>query len=193
MSPNPYSDREVLEIFIESVDELLKSQFLSQANVGGVSTSLSWSQEGGLVAHRSGPERETAKAFILTLRFFCQNNEPTSLCNMEDRVSGLKIDTQMKEIFRKSRSNFNAFLNGQPLVKFPPGIGADTRREIFNSFLYGVFAHANPRYRRQVKAWENEPFYEDVQAQFDLILLEFLRALSALANVCRTALESDIT
>ena len=83
------------------------------------------------------------KAFLLTLRFFCQNNEPTSLCNMEDRVSGLAIDAELKANFRKSRSNFNAFLDGQPSVSFPSGSGADTRRDIFNSFVYGCSININ--------------------------------------------------
>ena len=190
MSSTTYSDREVLEIFVESVDELLASRFLSQVKSRGVSTSFSWSQNGSLVAHRCGPERGAVKAFLLTLRFFCQNNEPTSLCNMENRVSGLPIDGQLKDNFKKSRRDFNAFLDGQPSVGFPAGSGADTRREIFNTFLYGVFAHANPKYRRQVKVWENQSFYHDVQAQFVLILLDFLRALAALADVCRKAIEA---
>jgi hypothetical protein len=127
----PYTDFEVLEIFAESVDELLASQFLAQAKGGGVSTALSWSLSGGLVAQRAGPEREAVKAFLLTLRFFCQNTEPTSLCKMEDRISELSINAEVKEDFRKSRANFNSYLDGPPSVGFPAGSGADTRRDIF--------------------------------------------------------------
>lgn len=188
----PYTDREVLEIFVESADELRDSRFLAQAKTGGVSTSLSWSGAGGLVAQRTGPEREAVKAFLLTLRFFCQNNEPTSLCNMENRISALAIDADLKDNFRKFRANFNAFLDGQPSVGFPAGSGADTRRDIFNTFVYGVFAHANPNYRRQVKTWEGQPYYHDVQAQFDLILLNFLAALAAMANVGRQVLNAGL-
>jgi hypothetical protein len=187
-----YTDREVLEIFVESADELLGSRFLAQAKTGGISTSLSWSQAGGLLAQRAGPEREAVKAFLLTLRFFCQDNEPTSLCNMEDRISALAIDAGLKDNFRKSRANLNTFLDGQPSVGFSAGSGADTRRDIFNTFMYGVFAHANPKYRRQVKAWEVQPYYDDVQAQFDLILLHFLAALTAMANVCRCVLDAGV-
>jgi hypothetical protein len=187
----PYTDREVLEIFVESADELLGSRFLAQAKTGGISTCLSWSQAGGLVAQRTGPEQEAVKAFLLTLRFFCQNNEPTSLCNMEDRISALAIDADFKDKFRKSRANFNTFLDAQPSVGFPAGSGADTRRGIFNTFVYGIFAHAKPKYRRQVKTWESQPYYQDVQAQFDLILLSFLAALAVMANVCRQVLQSE--
>ena len=186
----PYTDSEVLEIFVESVDELLGSRFLEKAKSDGISTSLSWSHTGDFVAQRTGPEREAVKAFLLTLRFFCQNNEPTSLCNMEDRISALGIDAQLKENFRKSRASFNTFLDGKPSVGFPSGSGADTRRDIFRTFVYGVFAHANPKYRRQVTAWESQPFYGDIQSQFDLILRNFLTALATMANVCRNV--SDV-
>ena len=172
----PFSDREVLEIFVESVDDLLTSNFLHQAKNDGVSTSFAWSNAGGLVAARTGPDREAVKAFLLTVRLFCQNNEPTSLYHMEPRVSGLAIDAKAKENFAKSRAHINAFLDGAPSVGFPAGSGAGTRREIFETFLYGVFAHANPKYRRQVATWERQPIYNDLQAHFDLILLDFAHA-----------------
>ena len=186
----PCTDRDVLEIFVESADELLGSCFQAQAKTGGIPTSLSWSQVDGFVAQRAGPEREAVKALLLTLRLFCQNNEPTSLCNMEDRISASAIAANLREEFRKSRANFNIFLDGPPSVGFPAGSGADTRRDIFNTFVCGVFAHANPRCRRQVKDWESLPYYEDVQAQFDLILLNFLAALAPMANVCRQLLDA---
>ncbi len=183
-----FTDREIeiLDIFIESVDELLGSQFLKQSQSNGISTNISWLHD-GLSSQQIGPQREAVKAFLLTLRFFRQNNEPTSLCNMEDLISGLAIDKQLKDRFRQSRANFNDYLDEPPSTPFPGGCGAETRRNILDGFLYGVFAHANPKHRRRVKTWDNAPYSSDVRAQFDLILLQFLIALAALANICRDA------
>ena len=48
------SDREVLEIFIESADELLASDFLDQAKADGISTRLNWSRGSGFLNERAG-------------------------------------------------------------------------------------------------------------------------------------------
>ncbi len=192
MSDQCYSDREVLEIFVESVDELLDSTFLAQIKADGTSTQLKWSHDGRFLSERTGPERDAVKAFLLTLRFFGQNNEPTSLRKMEERIDGLSLDAALKERFRTSRHNFNSFLDEAPSVAFPTDSGANSRRQIFEAFLYGIFAHANPKHRRRVKAWASQPYFDDIRAQFDLVLLEYLKALAALANVCRQCLKAGI-
>ena len=192
MSESSFNDSEVLEIFIESVDELLHSDFLSELQGGGISVSLRWSQETGLLSQRTGPKRDAVKAFLLTLRFFSQNNEPTSLCNMEDRIASLEVDASLKERFRTSRHNFNCYLDKPPSVTFPKGVGADNRRQILEAFLYGIFAHANPKKRRKVKSWEDQPYFEQIRSEFDLILLEYLKAVSAMANVCRECQKAGI-
>ena len=193
MAERGYSDHEVMQIFVESVDELLDSDFLAQIKADGLSTQFKWSHNGGgFISERTGPKRDSVKAFLLTLRFFGQNNEPTSLCNMEERVDGLSVDSSLKERFRTSRHNFNSYLDKPPSVGFPADSGASSRRCILKSFLYGIFAHANPKYRRQVKEWEGQPYYDDIRSQFDLVLLEYLKALAALANVCRECMEAGI-
>ena len=96
----------------------------------------------------------------------------------------------LKERFRTSRHNFNSYLDKPTSVGFPADSGASSRRRIFEAFLYGIFAHANPKYRRQVKAWESQPYFDDIRAQFDLVLLEYLKALAALANVCRECMKA---
>ncbi len=192
MTEDEFTDREVLEIFIESVDELLDSGFLAQLKADGISTQLKWSDGTDFLRERTGPKRDAVKALLLTLRLFGQNNEPTSLCKMEERIEGLDIDASLKERFRSSRRNFNSYLDKAPSVTFPNGSGADSRRQILEAFLYGIFAHANPKHRRRVKAWEGKTCFEDIRSQFDLILLEYLKAVSAMANVCRECLKPDI-
>jgi hypothetical protein len=184
-----YSDREVLEIFVESVDELLSSDFSSEIKAG-VRVGLLAGPDGGIVTKCKGPRRDAIKAFLLTLRFFCQDNEPTSLRRMADRLSGLRVGEELKKKFLESRKNFNRSLDSTPHVPVH-GVGADTKRDIFKAFLYGVFAHANPRHRKKVKHWEGKPYYADLEAQFSVILGSFLAALSVMANACREMLANN--
>ena len=180
-----YTDREVLEIFIETVEELQSSEFAKQSK-GGVRVGLK-AGNGVIISELVGPEREALKAFLLTLRFFRQNNEETSLRNMAARVGGLNVDQGLKDEFLTSRDNFNTFLDG-PLAVPVQGVGADSKRDVFESFLYGVYAHANPDHRRRVKGWEQLPFYADLQAQFMVIVAHFMAAVTKMAETCRKML-----
>src|SRR6476661_3279291 len=101
MASNPYSDREVLEIFIETVEELQASEFAKQIK-GGIRVGLK-ATNGVIITELAGPEKETIKAFLLTLRFFCQNNEETSLRKMTMRIAKLDVDQSLREEFIASR------------------------------------------------------------------------------------------
>ena len=183
MATIPLTAREVLDLFVESVDELLASKYIMQARAGGVGSSIAFLKGLGVVMGRSGPDREYVKAVLLTLRFFNQDNEPTSLRNMNSRVQGLPIDQILKDRFSKARDNFNHHLKHNPAITYPAGIGADTNGDIFDTFLYGEFAHKNPDKKRRVEAWEKEPYFNNLRSQFDLTLLVFIAAVSVMRNV----------
>ena len=68
MAERGFADPEVLEIFVESVDELLNSGLLAQVKTDGISTQLGWSHDTGLLSQRTGQKRDAVKAFLLTLR-----------------------------------------------------------------------------------------------------------------------------
>lgn len=181
-----YSDREALEVFVESVDELLASRF-AQDVMRGVSVTLLANSTDGLSARCDGPEREATKAFLLTLRHFVQNNDPSSIGNTAQRVGTLNVEQQWKDEFRDQRDGLNVMLDG-PLHVPVEGVGADTKRDVFEAFLYGIYAHATPRHRRTVNGWREQPYAADLEAQFYVILALFLPALKAMADVCRRIL-----
>ena len=186
----PLSNREVLEVFVESVDDLLESKYLQQAKAGGVGSSVSITRGIGFVMGRSGPDRDSVKAVLLTIRFFCQNNERISLENMDTLIQSLLVAQDLKDRFTKSRAEFNLHLRSAPVVGYPAGIGADTNGDIFDTFLYGTFAHANPDKRRTVKAWEQQPYYNDLRSQFDLTLLSFISCVVVMGKIVKEILDS---
>jgi hypothetical protein len=183
----PYSDCEVLEIFIETVDELQASEFAKEIK-GGVRGGFK-AGNSVIISELAGPDREALKAFLLTLRLFRQSNEETSLRNMAARVAGLNVDQGLKDEYLNSRDNFNAFLDG-PLAVRVNGVGADTKRDLFESFLYGIYAHANPAPRRQVKSWEKLPFYADLEMQFLVTVAHFMATVTKMAETCKKMLAS---
>lgn len=174
---------ETLDVFIESVDELAKSSFFKQATDNGISTAISLSDGRILALNRVGPHHEAVKALLLTIRFFCQDNE-TSIGNVAAMVQSLPIAEELKSQFAESRDNFNAFLDRPTTITFPNGTGADTNRAIFVTFLYGTFAHAHRERRRRVKTWEQQPYFDDLRATFDRILFEFVNAVCVMSKTC---------
>lgn len=181
-----YTDREVLEMFIESADELSGSTFADQVRKG-VRVRFLLAPE-GIETTVAGPEHESTKAFLLTLRLFGQDNDETSLRNMATRVQALAVSQAPKDRFLKSRDNFNAFLDS-PLHVQVPDKDADMKRKIFEAFLYGIYAHTAEQHRRTVKRWREQPYYADLEAQFYVILAHFLAAVTAMANACRDMLK----
>ena len=178
--PSLCSACEILQVFIESVDELLKSRYFEQATTGGIGSSIACLKGIGTVMSRSGPDRDSVKAALLTIRLFCQNNERTSLHNMDALVATLPVSQTLKDEFSQSRAEFNAHLSSAPTIQYPDGIGADTNGDVFYAYLYGVFAHANPDKRRLVRSWESQLYSNDLLSQFDLTLLNFISALTAM-------------
>ena len=65
--------------------------------------------EGYATSSRTGPDEESVKAAILTLRFFCQDNEHISLRNMANFVSGLSASQSLKDEYATIRNEFNSY------------------------------------------------------------------------------------
>jgi hypothetical protein len=139
-----YTDREVLEIFLEGADELSGSRFADQVR-NGIRVGMLLVPE-GIETRVAGPEHEATKAFLLTLRAFGQDNDQTSLRNIAARVRALAVSQSSKDRFLTSRENFNAFLDS-PLNVLVPDNDADTKRKVFEAFLYGIYAHKAEEHR----------------------------------------------
>ena len=177
---------DVLDVFIESADELLASSFLKQIAETGAGSTMGWVGTGPLQTDRTGPDHESVKALLLTIRFFCQSRtERASIENVNNLVQSLSVKQELKDNLKTSRENFNKYLEAAPSVGFPTDSDASTRWQIFDTLLYGSFAHANPTKRKIVKKWEAELYYNDLRVQFDAIALEFIKATSVMANICR--------
>lgn len=173
---------ESLEIFVECATEIELSTFLAQAKQG-ISTSMRQLGDRAILMERIGPDHEAVKALLLTLRFLCQNNE-TSIEKTDALVQALAVPDSLKREFAEARTRLNQTLDAQPPVKFQPSVGADTNRNIFETYLYGSFAHANRAKRRTLKSWEEKPWSIDLRAEFDRILVMFIRTVVDMKTVC---------
>jgi hypothetical protein len=87
------------------------------------------------------PDTEHLEAYILNLRFFIQNNEPTSLGNMDLLYESSCHDDRLTMRFRELRDVVNTFLDSPLWYRFNDQ--SVTYRMIFEGMIYSRFAHAN--------------------------------------------------
>jgi hypothetical protein len=182
----PLTNRQVLEYFIAAVEELRSSAFLKQI-AEGVHTRLEVHPDGATTVGKFGPDQEALKACLLTVRMFGQDNDAISFRRVSRVVTEIPVDQQLKAQFEQSRTNFNTYLDMVPRVQIE---GVNTNRLIFETFLYGKYAHHSAQHVATLEKWAQAIYYPDLLAQFDLIVLEFIKAASAMANRARVMLKA---
>lgn len=98
----------VLERFNEKVDKLERLRFLEEAARGGA--IVEWRRAVGWDAVHVGPKEESLDAVVLTLRFFLQNNEPTSLFKMASLYTTLGVGAATVDAFLQLRQQITITL-----------------------------------------------------------------------------------
>lgn len=175
---------EVIRLFNDKVDRLDGLSFVRWLRTNRLAFSIHLSRS-GVSATAEGPDSEATDAFVLTLRFFVQNNEPISIDNMAQLYRTLPLPAERIAAVEESRNNLNAYLdevsvlelNGQRI----------THRQAFETFLWGSLAHSQKR--REYAEWATHPDVLTVLGNiFIEILAEIFRFLFWLRHHNRGAL-----
>jgi len=175
----------VLERFNEKVEKLQRLRFLENAVQGGA--IVEWRRGIGWDGIHVGPKEESFDSVVLTLRFFLQNNEPTSLSKMANLYQILGVGAATVDEFLQLRQQINEYLDSPSNL----AISAErqmTHREIMNMFLYGDLSHANKNHEATFKAVSQTPFFPLFQADFVGTLCCVIRGLREIRNVNRKAI-----
>ena len=165
-----------LRLFNDKADKLKSLSFFQKTFNQNTGFNLSWHQGGPPRAERRGPDAESIDAFVLTLRFFVQDNEPTSLRNMARLYAQLPIAEAAKQDFRKARAAINKSLATATFVRFE---GRQLmKREVFDVFLWGGLAHANQDKKALYDKWRGIHFlFPILENEFIVMLADFLNAI----------------
>lgn len=168
---------DTLKFFNEQVDELDSSTFVKFLTERGSSFKISAGIDRDATAELISPDRESTKAFVLTLRMFLQNNETISIANMAELIQRLPISPELCDRYLNSRDKINSTLDDQVLftvdgVKLTP-------RHVLLTFLYGGLAHLNRDRVVEHRKWQGNPLaFGGLQVGFNgtvTSLLKFLR------------------
>jgi len=178
-----FQTQETLALLIEKATKLRASRFVAQMLDTGGSLHWSWKQGEAHKFDWTGPEDESLEAFILTFRFFIQDNERISLGSLEKILDDPAVSTYWKQEYNRVRATLNQHLD-EPTA--PVTISWQnhiiTRREVMDVFIYGGLAHANPRKRQAFEDWRtNSGVFPMFQYEFTNILMELLMAVRYVA------------
>ncbi len=167
-----YEDKniKVLKFFNEKAEKLKNLSF-TKITLFKQQSSVSISAKVGkpVNVRRKGPDEEAIDAFVLTFRFFIQDNEKSSFRNLKKTYEGLPIPQQKKDLFNLVRKWLNEFLdsnsilviNGKPL----------SNRHILEVFIYGGLSHANEEKKKEYDMWMSNPILKPlVENEFVYIL-----------------------
>ena len=187
--PTTNEDRiDVIDVFLESVDELNSSWFVKQVLDNGINATVTLLPDGTTEGDVVAPERDAIKAALLTLRFFIQSNtELSSVGNVAQIIahSDLNVDAALVAEYEATRAELNTYLSGAPPVQFPAQFNATTREIIYRTILYGRFAHADIAKRKQALAWEVDPVCPLIRTEFLTIAMDFINFVDRLAQTLR--------
>lgn len=138
-------------LFNEKADKLERLSFLEKMNHPDSGVSMSFNaEEGEFVKEvRRGPEEEAIDAFVLTFRYFIQDNERTSFGNMEKFYLEAPLDPALQQKFVKIRKEVNEYLDKPTNLTF--NNETLTNRRLMEIFIFGGFSHANEEKRRIYK------------------------------------------
>ncbi|MCH7735999.1 MAG: hypothetical protein IH872_01225 [Chloroflexi bacterium] len=156
-----------LRLFNEKADKLESLSFTSEIENSGIHISAGFGQP--VRVERRGPDEEAIDAFVLTMRFFIQDNEPTSFKNMEDLYSELPVSTELKQRYSEARKKTNEKLDGLTMVT--ENRVEITYRYVFDVFLWGGLAHADSRKKIVYDRWAKH------SVLFPMLQNEFVSAI----------------
>jgi hypothetical protein len=184
-----------LRLFNEKADKLEASSFTRKilTERSGVEISAKRVETGvAVTATRFGPDQESIDAFVLTFRFFVQDNEPSSFRNMADFYSdaGLPLDSETTRRFNEARDAVNAYLDEASFVQVDNR--PLTHREIFDVFMWGGLAHAYAQKGRKetFDLWKSIlGFFQILENEFVLALATILKAIFYIRELNKQAIQ----
>lgn len=150
--------RETLLLFNEKAERLERSGFIKQLDETPLSLHLTLGVPDPAIA-TTAPGEDPVDAFVLTLQFFLQDNEPSSFRRLAEVYESFPISAALREKFRMGRHNLNLFLDSSVsmgVIINGNAIGP-RRRDVLEIFLYGDLSHAQPRQRAAYRLLTSDP------------------------------------
>lgn len=131
-------------------------------------------------------EDEAVEAIVLTLRFFIQNNEKTSLMNMSKLYKESSYLHNLSDEFEKLRSRINNILS-LSVQPQPPTHSFENPlkiQDIQDVFMYGSLAHSNKKKSLIYSSWMSNPITKvSYTHYFQKLVHEYIDVTNRIASL----------
>ena len=156
-------DFESLKLFNEKAEKLKSYNFTKNIISDGFGITISAKEDEPVNIETRFPTNESIEAFILTLRFFIQDNEISSFRNLAKVYSNLPSYRDEKRAFFNTRDELYDFLNSpDKSLNIKINTKEFSNKEIFEIFIYGGLAHANKSKKKIYDEWMANPMLKPI-------------------------------
>jgi hypothetical protein len=162
-----------LRLFNEKANTLLNSEFVQHGIISG---SVYATQNQQIHTALNLPDEEAIRAFVLTFRFFIQENETSSFKRLADTYEELPVSEELRTQYSTLRHRLNDLLDSSSNLK----ILNLTRRDIIWTMIYGELAHSDKEKLARIIDWRKDPvIWTLVQFEFNSSLADVLEHIMA--------------
>jgi len=142
-----------------------------------------------LTQERTGPLEEAIDAFVLTMRFFIQDNEPTSFRQLAQHYDCASIEGSLKKKFHLARTNINRYLDSNSALAISVNDELLKHRKIIETVIYGGLSHANPNKKRAYDSWMATPLKAMIENDFVCSLAVLYKAILVIKDLNVVAID----
>jgi len=179
------SDEDIkrLKLFNEKAERLSNSRFMQYIlSKGRISFTIDAKSGEEVKVEKVMPDQDAIDAFVLTFRFFIQNNERCSFGNLSKTYEKPSVPEELRTEYLKVRKMLNDYLDAPASIKIEEE--ALTRRRILDVFVYGGLAHAQPEKKEVFDSWTRDPFTRGfLEVHFASVLVDVLKVVRYVAEL----------
>lgn len=177
-----------LNLFIDKTDKLENSGFVKKINEEfTLDISIDFSREEALQIRSIRPNQENIDAFILTFRFFIQDNEAISIRNLQKFFDSEFVTNEEKSKFNAVRENLNSFLSESTNLTFKDENISNS--VLMDTFIYGGLSHATKSKKEKFDLWmSRDDAQEFFWHKFSIIIFRVLQAIQYIKNMLLTVI-----
>jgi hypothetical protein len=181
------SRSEALKLFNKKANRLQNTRFIRFVRNGRMSVRIA-GRKGQFRVTKKLPDKDAIDAFVLTFRYFIQDNERCSFRNLAKVYSSSEVSKDIKNEFTRTRKLLNDFL-GSPSA-FNYRNQNVSKRKLMEMFIYGDLAHANKTKKKLFDQLMKNPLRDVIELEFDIVLLGVLNLIQRTARLNGLVLKS---
>lgn len=186
--------RERLICFCEKAEQVGKGRYFARLLRGeGVRLGFSLDPRTGHFKDMGfmGPDEEDVRALLLTMRMFCIKKDNISPERLEAMAANdPALSPHWRQRLAQARAAVEQMLEEPAAPEGLLHVPSPKCGDVFDTFLYGEYAHVNDLKRAQYQRWKQEPYFPLLQFCFSASAAKFICEVLSLAKAARHELLS---